>query len=565
MLKDLFHFQKKTPHCPPAESCSFLREDCIKQKCLFWIDDFENIRCLNQKEAFAAALAIRELRASRGALLEIFKSPQSAPLKKLLISVDLRDGLIFFESLLPEERGELTHSIAGMDFKNSREKNMALANVFQMAASMKKDSFENFMGSIKKGNEKLFQLFQRMDWWDYEDLQFLDDQGMNRWLKEISHAELWLALKLCGRNVKERIHSLITENAVKAIRTFDQEKEKPSRKDIKKVHQYILRLVIVFSEMGEIGPPLESCKRLPGWQKESLPVSEEAEAEAWVLGGRGKNWEGAEAICPLIHSPCAKEKCLFWNDGSLSEKQDEECLIISFNGLLFSKKEELDKEVLEKLIPVLADWSFHMDQEEMKLVFASMREEVQVETIFWILSTIYPKSVESSPGKKQFFSEVMKELKMENPSKFDNKAFDPVSDVLKPFLLTTISEIIQGLPFKRRDFISRQIRLRDANIYKDMELYGWYAFDDLAGLSDRDTQCWLKEVNAEDLLLAMKLCGDKVKDKIFNNMSDRAAAMMAEDLSSLGPVRMIDVEKSQKAILKVVRAFMAEKKIKGWR
>ncbi len=84
-----------------------------------------------------------------------------------------------------------------------------------------------------------------------------------------------------------------------------------------------------------------------------------------------------------------------------------------------------------------------------------------------------------------------------------------------------------------------------------------FVFDNLAEVDDRGIQALLREVSSDTLVTALKGADDKVKDKIFANMSKRAAETMRDDLEAKGPVRLSDVEAAQKEILVVARR-MAE-------
>jgi flagellar motor switch protein FliG len=78
-------------------------------------------------------------------------------------------------------------------------------------------------------------------------------------------------------------------------------------------------------------------------------------------------------------------------------------------------------------------------------------------------------------------------------------------------------------------------------------------FDNIMDIDDRGIQLLLREVQSESLVIAMKGASQELQDKIFKNMSQRAADMMREDLEAKGPVRLSEVEAEQKAILKTVR------------
>ncbi|MBI4715148.1 MAG: flagellar motor switch protein FliG [Nitrospirae bacterium] len=85
-----------------------------------------------------------------------------------------------------------------------------------------------------------------------------------------------------------------------------------------------------------------------------------------------------------------------------------------------------------------------------------------------------------------------------------------------------------------------------------------FIFEDLVTIDDRGVQELLKEINKEDLVLAMKAAGEDLKAKIFKNMSERAAQNLRDDLEAKGPVRLSEVEKSQQTILKTAKRLEEE-------
>ncbi len=88
-----------------------------------------------------------------------------------------------------------------------------------------------------------------------------------------------------------------------------------------------------------------------------------------------------------------------------------------------------------------------------------------------------------------------------------------------------------------------------------------FTFEDLTQLDDKSIQALLKEVSSEDIGLALKGASDSMKDKIYSNMSERASAMLKEDLEAMGPVRLSDVEKAQIKIAMVAKKLESEGKI----
>ncbi|HKX44505.1 MAG TPA: flagellar motor switch protein FliG, partial [Burkholderiaceae bacterium] len=88
-----------------------------------------------------------------------------------------------------------------------------------------------------------------------------------------------------------------------------------------------------------------------------------------------------------------------------------------------------------------------------------------------------------------------------------------------------------------------------------------FTFDDLETVDDKGIQALLKEIQSESLIIALKGAKPEMREKIFKNMSTRAAEALREDLDSRGPVRVSEVEAEQKELLKVVRRLADEGQI----
>jgi flagellar motor switch protein FliG len=88
-----------------------------------------------------------------------------------------------------------------------------------------------------------------------------------------------------------------------------------------------------------------------------------------------------------------------------------------------------------------------------------------------------------------------------------------------------------------------------------------FTFDDMIKLDDKAIQMVLKEVQSESLVISLKGATPELRERIFKNMSSRAAETLREDLETRGPVRVADVEAEQKELLKVVRRLVEEGEI----
>jgi flagellar motor switch protein FliG len=80
-----------------------------------------------------------------------------------------------------------------------------------------------------------------------------------------------------------------------------------------------------------------------------------------------------------------------------------------------------------------------------------------------------------------------------------------------------------------------------------------FVFDDLVMIDDKGLQKVLRNVETQELALALKAASEDVKEKIFRNMSERAAEMLREEVEEMGPVRIKEVEDAQLNITKIIQ------------
>ncbi|MEK8048941.1 flagellar motor switch protein FliG [Ideonella sp. DXS22W] len=122
------------------------------------------------------------------------------------------------------------------------------------------------------------------------------------------------------------------------------------------------------------------------------------------------------------------------------------------------------------------------------------------------------------------------------------------------------AEIINLLGSAYETAVLDFVRESDADLAQKL-MDNMFGFDDLIKLDDKGFQAVLKEVQSESLVLALKGAAPELRDKVFKNMSSRAAETLKEDLDGRGPVRVSDVEAEQKEILKIVRRLVDEGQI----
>jgi flagellar motor switch protein FliG len=115
-----------------------------------------------------------------------------------------------------------------------------------------------------------------------------------------------------------------------------------------------------------------------------------------------------------------------------------------------------------------------------------------------------------------------------------------VAEMLNLADRSTEKGIMEGLEAEDPDLVEQIRRLM-------------FVFEDIMLLNDKGIQSVLKEVDNDALSLALKTASDELKQKIFKNMSERAAQLIQEDMQYMGPVRVSDVESAQQKIVDVVR------------
>lgn len=117
---------------------------------------------------------------------------------------------------------------------------------------------------------------------------------------------------------------------------------------------------------------------------------------------------------------------------------------------------------------------------------------------------------------------------------------ETVAEVLNLVDRATEKSIMEGMEAEDPDLVEQIRRLM-------------FVFEDIIHVDDKGIQTVLKEVDNDELALALKTASDKLKDKIFSNMSARASDLIKEDMQYMGPVRLSDVEAAQQRIVDIVR------------
>lgn len=118
--------------------------------------------------------------------------------------------------------------------------------------------------------------------------------------------------------------------------------------------------------------------------------------------------------------------------------------------------------------------------------------------------------------------------------------------------IKTAANILNNMDSSVEAGLLEKVKETDADLGQKIQDH-MFVFENLLEVDDRGIQSLLREVSSENLLLALKAADQAMKDKIFKNMSKRAAEMLRDDLEAKGPVKLSEVEAAQKEILTVAR------------
>ncbi len=120
-----------------------------------------------------------------------------------------------------------------------------------------------------------------------------------------------------------------------------------------------------------------------------------------------------------------------------------------------------------------------------------------------------------------------------------------------------VADIVNFLEPRIESTVMRELKEADPELgAKIQDLV--FVFDNLIEVDDRSMQELLRQVSSDKLLLAIKGADDRLRDKIFSNMSQRAAEMLRDDLEAALPVKLSEVENAQREILEIARRLSDE-------
>ncbi len=179
----------------------------------------------------------------------------------------------------------------------------------------------------------------------------------------------------------------------------------------------------------------------------------------------------------------------------------------------------------------------HLTPSVSATVLAALSEELQDEVIYRI------------SNMEQTSPEIIRDVE----SVLERK----LAAVIRPEMtkvggVKNVAELLNRVDRTTEKNILSKLAERDPELANEVRSL-MFVFDDIVMVTDPGIQRTLKEIGNKDLSLALKAANEEVKNKIFSNMSKRAAEMIQEEMEYMGPVRLRDVESAQSRIVEVIR------------
>ncbi len=180
----------------------------------------------------------------------------------------------------------------------------------------------------------------------------------------------------------------------------------------------------------------------------------------------------------------------------------------------------------------------HIDPNQTADVIKELPEPTRTEVVYRIatLGKISPKMLEQI----EVALNQMASLNLTQSAVSDVGGTKSLAQILNKTSVTLSKELLENLEKRNPDVASEVKRLM-------------FMFDDLIKIQDKDIQKILRQVDRKDLALSLKIADDSLKEKIYANMSERAADLLKEELQYMGMVKLKDVEAAQAKIIDVVK------------
>lgn len=209
----------------------------------------------------------------------------------------------------------------------------------------------------------------------------------------------------------------------------------------------------------------------------------------------------------------------------------------SLKALKTIEPDELLELIKDEHPQTIAIILVHLAPDIASKVLSNLSDEKKIDVVFRIagLDKVISEMVDELDN---IFESVLKDKASSGTHK--TGGVGGLAEILNFTDATTVQQILEEITENNPEL--------GANIKQMM-----FVFDDLVLVNDRDLQKVLRNVETQHLSLALKAASDDVKEKIFRNMSERACEILKEEIETMGPVRMTEIEEAQQLITKIIQ------------
>ncbi len=234
---------------------------------------------------------------------------------------------------------------------------------------------------------------------------------------------------------------------------------------------------------------------------------------------------------------------------------------------------EKAKEIIEKIRVLTTIRGFNILKKSDPQQLASFLSKEHPQTIALILSHLPPD--QSAEVLGEFKDDLKTEtiIRIATIGKVSPQLVSEIEHVVDQIAEQTLSQnlaqaggsqLVANILNKTNNAMAKQLLERIEEKKPDMAIEIkrlMFLFEDIILIDDKGIQRILRDVDKKDLAMALKVSDEKIKAKIFKNMSERAAAVVREELEYMGPVKLKDVESSQMRIVDIIKELEESEEI----
>lgn len=206
----------------------------------------------------------------------------------------------------------------------------------------------------------------------------------------------------------------------------------------------------------------------------------------------------------------------------------------------------------------LAEFLVEEHPQTIALIVAHMEVDKQIEMIRHLPDPLRPEIILRMASLEYVSPEKVEELDEVLKSELANKGKTHGGNLCGG--VEAVAELINNLDKKTMNSLMTRLEDKDPILTEEIRQH-IFSFTDIGKVDTRGIQVILREVPNDKLLLALKSAPEELREKVYGAMSERASAMLKDDLSALGPQKVSDVEAAQREIVAIVMRLQEEGKI----